>query len=227
MTIEKPQKNAKQPKQKALTKRLASARKKVSAGVAEDVSELLSLPGVERIEYNGAELYLVEKSSVVEKLLKIEKVGRKRVESYDIPPESADFSDVAVKLVNRMDMTANDAPASYYRLYMRQTPLILTDREKVFERLAGEAAIWANIQRRALREALAEGNFSEAEADRMRKETQERIDAEAQKISHIIEFYDEYEVILTNYEDAPYYPSIYYTDGNGKKQVSHLSIRTH
>ena len=59
----------------------------------------------------------------------------------------------------------------------------------------------------------------------MKQELEEKISEETEKMKKVIENFDDYKVVVSNYENAARYPTIYYTDEEGKRHVEHLSIK--
>jgi len=210
-------KNQKQIKREK-AKKLKTAVMAVSAELRDSLFDILI--GAERIEYGGAEVFLVNKEQI-HALIELEKRGSKQMQRFDISEADADFTGKTFSIINK----DRKSFAVDYKFYMRVTPLILTDEEKVRKRILSEMGIWANIQRKGLREALSSGEFSEDEANRMKRETEVLIEEETAKLREIIENFDEYEVVVTNYETSPAYPTIYYNDKQGKKHIKHLSIK--
>ena len=197
------------------TRRSKHAVEKIAQGeVGKRIYDILGL--AERVEYNDAELYII-RSPFMEELERIVKMGERQMEAFEASPK--DFDGRVVKIINR------DKPAYSYAMYMRETPLIITDPDKCQERIAKEISVWAEIQKKGLEESFVNGEFTDTEKAKLRSELEEEIAHAKDMAKNILDNYDEYEVIITNYGEGRLYPAIRYTDKDGKNRASHLSIR--
>lgn len=156
----------------------------------------------ERIEYQNAEIFLVDKGTM-EKIIGLRAMADEEVAERKRPPR--DSLSRYVKPVNP------DNPAFKYGLYLRKTPRIISDPLKVRAALDQQLSIWKNMERKALREFIEREQISGEELTRLEKELEEKIHEADREFDRLKRDYDRYEVFITNYETAKIYPTIYYS----------------
>jgi len=158
------------------------------------------------IEFHGATLYEIDKEILKELLLL----------------QTEDTS----KRKNKYFKILNTKKAIKYKFYLRKTPRIIVDKQKVREYLQKEFNLYKNVLLKSVEESIIENNLSEKDASNLRKRVNMQILEGEQKLKELIINYEEYEIIITNYKDARYYPAIHFTTEDKKHKADHLTTRT-
>jgi hypothetical protein len=174
-----------------------------------------------RLEYDRAELYLVDRATM-ERLRAFRDSIVTLADSYG---EGIDSKKVARSFAGELKLINPDTPAIKYNLYLRKTPKIISDREKVMEAIEREFAIWANVVRKGAKKEIEEHEeYTENDARDLLETAERTIEEEKAKLDALLEDPEGYDIRITNYERAEAYPTISYATPEGKR-VDHLSIR--
>ena len=106
-----------------------------------------------------------------------------------------------------------DYPAFKYSFYVARKPVEIFDREKVKDYIPGERARWRNIEKSRLEKEIQKHTppLSEEEANRLRRDLEERLVIDEKKIDEVLKNWDEYDAVITTHAYCKTYPAIYYT----------------
>jgi len=170
--------------------------------------------GLSFIKYNDAEVYFIDEE-VLKNLLLLENKIRAEYKGRTKNP----FGRYA-KLLNPGKI------AIKYNFYMRKTPRIIKDAQKVFEALDKEFLLFKNVLLKEFEEGIESNKeLEESEVIKLREEVNNRIDTEYKQLEDIKRNFNSYEVVITNYNQAREYPTIHYTSEDKKHYTEHLSIK--
>lgn len=175
----------------------------------EDIQQKLAtiLTSCKREEYQGAHIYLLDKK-VLDEVLFLEAGVRGIVmEKKGLDIKTKDPFYPFAKILNPK------YPAFKHSYYLAHRHKEIFNRTKIKDAIDGEINIWKNSERKALEERIAdtETPISKVDADKMRKELEMQISIDEQTIEELKNNFEEYDVVITSFEQKKYYPSIYFT----------------
>ncbi len=173
-----------------------------------------------RIEYSNIILYLVDKP-VLDKVLQLELRVRTRNEENGIKKKNH-FYDYA-KIIN------SKYPAFKYTLSMKHKKKEIFDPVKVKKALPAEYEIWKNKSRAILERQIKEedSSITDEEAIILRKNLEKEIALAKYNIDKVLKNYNDYDVVISTFEEYTYYPALYYVmdEPNGKIKPTDTHLR--
>jgi hypothetical protein len=154
-----------------------------------------------RIEHKDAELYLLNKKQLDEVLL-LELSVRGNEKDHDKKNPFFSFG----KIINPKK------PAFKYTLYLAHKFREVFDHEKALKAIPGEFIVWKRTLLKEFQKKLNDPDIkiSSEEVEKQKRELEDRISIEEQNVERIIANANDYEIVITNYEQERYYSSIYY-----------------
>jgi len=169
------------------------------------LAEIIS-PCVKK-EYEGATIYLLGEKALNEVLFLEAGVRGMAMEKGEIKSKNKDPFYHFAKILNPK------YPAFKYNFYLAHKHKEIFDRNKIREAIPAEIEIWKNTERKHLEEKIAgiKPPISQEDADKMREALENSISIDLQTVEHLMENFDEYDVVITSYEQKKYYPCIYFT----------------
>lgn len=184
--------------------------------IHEKLNEILA--NVKGIEYNGIVLYLIS-TEVLQEVLKLELAVRSDNIENGIEKKNH-FYDYA-KIINP------DYPAFKYTLSMKHKKKEIFDPFKVQKSLPAEYEIWKNKSRVELeREIKDEANaITDSQAILLREQLEKDIELAKHNIDKVLDNYENYDVVISTFEEYTYYPALYYVmeqEGKNKPSDTHL-----
>jgi len=185
--------------------------------IHEKLNEILA--NVKGIEYNGIVLYLIS-TEVLQEVLKLELAVRSDNIENGIEKKNH-FYDYA-KIINP------DYPAFKYTLSMKHKKKEIFDPYKVQKALPAEYEIWKNKSRVELeREIKDEANaITDSQAILLREQLEKDIELAKHNIDKVLENYENYDVVISTFEEYTYYPALYYVmEQKGKNKAADTHLR--
>jgi len=177
------------------------------------------LANVKGIEYNGIVLYLIS-TEVLQEVLKLELTVRSDNIENGIEKKNH-FYDYA-KIINP------DYPAFKYTLSMKHKKKEIFDPYKVQKALPAEYEIWKNKSRVELEQEIKdEANaITDSQAILLREQLEKDIELAKHNIDKILENYENYDVVISTFEEYTYYPALYYVmEQKGKNKAADTHLR--
>jgi len=172
-----------------------------------------------KIEYNGITLFLLNRTEL-DQVLQLELTVRANELEKGIEKKNY-FYDYA-KIINP------EYPAFKYTLSMKHKKKEIFDPEKVKKALPAEFQIWKNKSRVELEKEInhPDSAITDDQAKKLRDELEKEIIASEEKIEKVLENYNDYDVIITTFEQYTYYPALYFVmeleGGKTKASDTHL-----
>ncbi len=172
-----------------------------------------------QIEYNGITLHLLNRTEL-DQVLQLELTVRTNELEKGIEKKNH-FYDYA-KIINPA------YPAFKYTLSMKHKKKEIFDPEKVKKALPAEFQIWKNKSRVELEKEInhPDSAITDDQAKKLRDELEKEIIASEEKIEKVLENYNDYDVIITTFEQYTYYPALYFVmeleGGKTKASDTHL-----
>lgn len=184
--------------------------------VQSKLNEILT--NVRSIEYNGIFLHLIS-TSVLQKVLELELSVRADNIENGVEKKNH-FYDYA-KIIN------SDYPAFKYTLSMKHKKKEIFDPFKVRKALPAEYEIWKNKSRVKLENEIKneENAITDEQAKILREELEKDIELAKHNIDKVLENYENYDVVISTFEEYTYYPALYYVmeqEGKNKAADTHL-----
>lgn len=184
--------------------------------VQSKLNEILT--NVRSIEYNGIFLHLIS-TSVLQKVLELELSVRADNIENGVEKKNH-FYDYA-KIIN------SDYPAFKYTLSMKHKKKEIFDPFKVRKALPAEYEIWKNKSRVKLETEIKneENAITDEQAKILREELEKDIELAKHNIDKVLENYENYDVVISTFEEYTYYPALYYVmeqEGKNKAADTHL-----
>jgi hypothetical protein len=177
------------------------------------------LANVRMIEYNGIVLYLIS-TPVLQEVLKLELTVRSDNLEKGIEKKNH-FYDYA-KIIN------SDYPAFKYTLSMKHKKKEIFDPFKVKKALPAEYEIWKNKSRSRLNSEINDEKnaITDSQALILREKLEKEIELAKLTIDNVLENYDDYDVVISTFEDYTYYPALYYVvEAEHKNKPSDTHLR--
>jgi hypothetical protein len=177
------------------------------------------LANARMIEYNGVVLYLIS-TPVLQEVLKLELTVRSDNLEKGIEKKNH-FYDYA-KIIN------SDYPAFKYTLSMKHKKKEIFDPFKVKKALPAEYEIWKNKSRSRLNSEINDEKnaITDSQALILREKLEKEIELAKLTIDNVLENYDDYDVVISTFEDYTYYPALYYVvEAEHKNKPSDTHLR--
>jgi len=186
--------------------------------IKKRLSSILQDKNIKKINYQGIELYLVDKK-VLDDILDLELRVRAYNEEHGIKKRNHFFE--YAKIINP------EYPAFKYTLLMKHKKKEIFDPLKVKKALPAEFEIWKNKSRVELEKKInnPDSAITEDQAKRLREELELEIEIAKKRIDEVLENYDSYDVVISTFEYYTYYPALYYVmevDGKNVPKDTHL-----
>jgi len=186
--------------------------------IKEKLNTILQDKNIKKINYQGIELYLVEKP-ILDEVLKLEALVRNYNEEHGIKKKNHFFE--YAKIINP------EYPAFKYTLLMKHKKKEIFDPLKVKKALPAEFEIWKNKSRVELEKKInnPDSAITKEQAKRLREELELEIEIAKEKIDEVLENFDSYDVVISTFEYYTYYPALYYVmevDGKNVPKDTHL-----
>ena len=172
------------------------------------------LDNSKKINYKGIELYLISKIEL-DKILDLELSIREENEANGIKRKNH-FYDYA-KIINP------NAPAFKYSLSMKHKKKEIFDPVKVKNTLPKEFEIWKNTERVKLKKSIEnpDSAITDKQAILLKEELETRISIDEEQIQKVLANFNNYDVVISTFEEYTYYPSLYYSmEGTDSKKGS-------
>jgi len=177
------------------------------------------LENTRQIEYKGIVLHLLSTESMQEVLAlelsvradNIEKGVEKKNHFYDY-----------AKIINP------EHSAFKYTLSMKHKKKEIFDPYKVQKALPAEFEIWKNKSRVQLEKEIKDEKnaITDDQALILRDNLEKEIELSRINIEKVIENYENYDVVISTFEEYTYYPALYYVmEQNGKNKPSDTHLR--
>jgi hypothetical protein len=187
----------------------------------QEVHQQLSkiLKNKKAIEYNGIVLHLIE-TETLQEVLKLELSVRADNLENGIEKKNH-FYDFA-KIINP------DYPAFKYTLSMKHKKKEIFDPMKVKKALPAEYEIWKNKSRAKLESEIKdEANaITDDQAKKLRAELEKEIDLAKIQVKKVLDNYENYDVVISTFEEYTYYPALYYVmEQKGKNKAADTHLR--
>lgn len=173
--------------------------------IQEKLADILA--PCKREEFEGVFIYLLNKKTLDEVLFLEAGVRGTALEKEKTDTKTKDPFYPFAKILNPK------YPAFKYSFYLAHKHKEIFDRSKIKDAVPGEIEIWKNSERKKLEEKIAETEppMSQIDADNLRRELEDNISIDEQTIKKLMEDFEEYDVVITSFEQKKYYPSIYFT----------------
>lgn len=125
-------------------------------------------------------------------------------------------------------------PAYKYSYRTKHIYKNISDRTKILEEIGKNKekergkgkdkmlSIWENTERKNLNDHIEASNYDSIEADRLRRELEERIEEQKAYFKEVCDNFEDYEVVITNYENRKEYIVLYYTLSDGSTHNEYL-----
>ncbi|CAA6818169.1 MAG: Unknown protein [uncultured Sulfurovum sp.] len=186
------------------------------AEVQNELSEILAIARV--VEYKGITLYLLTPSELQQVLALELSVRADNLENG--VEKKNHFYDYA-KIINP------EYPAFKYTLSMKHKKKEIFDPYKVQKALPAEYEIWKNKSRSELEKEIKDEKnaITDSQAIILRKDLEKEIDLAKHSIDKVLENYEDYDVVISTFEEYTYYPALYYVmeqDNKNKAADTHL-----
>jgi hypothetical protein len=174
-----------------------------------------------RVEHKETELFLLNKKQLDEILL-LELSVRGRTDRTAKENKKNPFFSFG-KIINPKK------PAYKYTLYLAHKFREIFDHEKALKAIPGELVIWERTLRKELEEKLLdpEIEISSEQAAKLKRELEDEVSIETQNVKKIIANANDYELVITNYEQNRYYSSLYYAMFDPEDPNKHEYKDTH
>ena len=188
--------------------------------IYEEIKEELAslLLNSRSIEYKGVVLHLLSNSEM-QQVLALELSVRANNIENGIEKKNH-FYDYA-KIINA------EFSAFKYTLSMKHKKKEIFDPYKVQKALPAEYEIWKNKSRVELEKEIKdeENAITDSQALILRKDLEKEIDLAKHYIDKVLANYEEYDVVISTFEEYTYYPALYYVmeqDNKNKPADTHL-----
>lgn len=183
-------------------------------GYVKELEKILE--GQEHIVYEDCDLYLVDEACLNRVLLLEAKVNRNaKKEGFD-EKRSAFYH--FGKIINP------DHPAIKYNLKKRHKYRATYDRDKIYddfkENKDKDRFVLIASLKRELEEKIEEnigGKYDGEKAELARKELNDSIEIDMQMLKKVLANFNDYDIVLSNYESYNIYAYLYFTYTDGKK----------
>ncbi|CAA6798367.1 MAG: Unknown protein [uncultured Sulfurovum sp.] len=187
----------------------------------KEVQEQLAnmLETARAIEYKGITLCLLSHSEL-EQVLALELSVRADNIENGVEKKNH-FYDYA-KIINP------DYPAFKYTLSMKHKKKEIFDPYKVQKALPAEYEIWKNKSRVELEKEIKdeENAITDSQAIILRKDLEKEIELAKHNIDKVLENYENYDVVISTFEEYTYYPALYYVmEQKGKNKAADTHLR--
>ena len=172
------------------------------------------------IDYQDIKLYLLNEQEL-KKVLDLEQ--RVRADNIENGIKKKNhFYDYA-KIINPK------YPAFKYTLSMKHKKKEIFDPVKVRKALPAEFEIWKNKSRAELEREIKEPEnaITDSQAKILRKKLEKDIELARHNIEKVLENFENYDVVISTFEQYTYYPALYYVMElpNGKSKPSDTHLR--
>jgi hypothetical protein len=189
--------------------------------IHQEVHQQLSkiLENEKAIEYNGIILHLI-KTETLQEVLKLELDVRADNLENGIEKKNH-FYDFA-KIINP------DYPAFKYTLSMKHKKKEIFDPMKVKKALPAEYEIWKNKSRAKLESEIKdEANaITDDQAEKLREDLEKEIELAKHNVDKVLKNYENYDVVISTFEEYTYYPALYYVmEQKGKNKAADTHLR--
>jgi len=172
------------------------------------------------IEYNGIDLYLLN-TEELNQVLALELTVRADNIEHGVEKKNH-FYDYA-KIINP------EYPAFKYTLSMKHKKKEIFDRAKVKQALPAEFEIWKNKARSDLKKQIEEpeSSITDSQAIILKEALEKEIVLSEHNINKVLSDFENFEVVISTFEQYTYYPALYYVvearaDSKSKAADTHL-----
>lgn len=189
----------------------------LSIEIEEQLTQLLM--NVRAIDYNGITLYLLNHSKLTS-VLELELTVR--ADNLNNGIEKRNHFYEYAKIINPK------YPAFKYTLSMKHKKKEIFDREKVKKALPAEFEIWKNKARLELKKEIEaeDSSITDSQAKKFKEDLEKEIVISEKKLQEVLENYEEFDVVISTFEQYTYYPALYYVmelpNGKTKSADTHL-----
>ena len=177
------------------------------------------LQNAKRIDYHEIVLYLINKEQL-DDILALELMVR-AANLEQGKKKKNHFYDYA-KIINP------EYPAFKYTLSMKHKKKEIFDPAKVQKALPAEFEIWKNKERVQLEKKIKDPDsaITDDQAKLLREELEQEIVISQQNIQKVMENFNDYDVVISTFEEYTYYPALYYVmelpENKSKPSDTHL-----
>ena len=186
--------------------------------VNKKLSEILEQS--RQIDYNEIKLHLISEHEL-RQVLELELTVRADNIENGVKKKNH-FYDFA-KIINP------EQPAFKYTLSMKHKKKEIFDPQKVQKALPAEFEIWKNKERSDLEKEIKDplNAISDSQAKNLRMRLEKDIELAKLKVEEVLENYQEYDVVISTFEQYTYYPALYYVLEleNGKTKAADTHLR--
>jgi len=186
--------------------------------VNKKLSEILEQS--RQIDYNEIKLHLISEHEL-RQVLELELTVRADNIENGVKKKNH-FYDFA-KIINP------EQPAFKYTLSMKHKKKEIFDPQKVQKALPTEFEIWKNKARSDLEKEIKDplNAISDSQAKNLRMRLEKDIELAKIKVEEVLENYQEYDVVISTFEQYTYYPALYYVLEleNGKTKAADTHLR--
>jgi hypothetical protein len=186
--------------------------------VNKKLSEILEQS--RQIDYNEIKLHLISEHEL-RQVLELELTVRADNIENGVKKKNH-FYDFA-KIINP------EQPAFKYTLSMKHKKKEIFDPQKVKKALPAEFEIWKNKERSDLEKEIKDplNAISDSQAKNLRMRLEKDIELAKIKVEEVLENYQEYDVVISTFEQYTYYPALYYVLEleNGKTKAADTHLR--
>ena len=186
--------------------------------VNKKLSEILEQS--RQIDYNEIKLHLISEHEL-RQVLELELTVRADNIENGVKKKNH-FYDFA-KIINP------EQPAFKYTLSMKHKKKEIFDPQKVKKALPAEFEIWKNTERSDLEKEIKDplNAISDSQAKNLRMRLEKDIELAKIKVEEVLENYQEYDVVISTFEQYTYYPALYYVLEleNGKTKAADTHLR--
>jgi hypothetical protein len=171
--------------------------------IKERLSSILQDKNIKKINYQGVNLYLVDKK-ILDKILELELMVRAYNEEHGIKKRNHFFE--YAKIINP------EYPAFKYTLLMKHKKKEIFDPMKVKKYLPAEFEIWKNKARLDLKKKIEnpDSAITPDQAKKLKEKLELEIEIAKSRIDEVLENFDSYDVVISTFEHYTYYPALYY-----------------
>jgi len=177
------------------------------------------LENTRQIEYKGIVLHLLSTESMQEVLALELSV---RADNIEKGVEKKNHFYNYAKIINP------EHSAFKYTLSMKHKKKEIFDPYKVHKALPAEFEIWKNKSRVQLEKEIKDEKnaITDDQALILRDNLEKEIELSRINIEKVIENYENYDVVISTFEEYTYYPALYYVmEQNGKNKPSDTHLR--
>lgn len=171
------------------------------------------------IDYNGITLYLLNHSEITS-VLELELTVR--ADNLNNGIEKRNHFYEYAKIINP------EYPAFKYTLSMKHKKKEIFDPVKVKKAIPAEFEIWKNKARLELQKEIdaEDSSITDSQAKKFKEDLEKEIVISEKKLKEVLDNYEEFDVVISTFEQYTYYPALYYVmelpNGKTKSADTHL-----